>query len=233
MLTRFRRPIRQRIALALHLIILTLSGLFATGMLLLVFWFEHTLFYNHLHSDLARNINATSAAEAPLKHAQGDIQFYKLNLHDDGLLPEALRGFPEGDHEVVVGPDAFHLMVRHRPPWSYVLIQDQSEFERYEILLYSGVIVAVLLVWGIGYRLSKRIADQILRPVTQLARAVTDPPQAASMPARRSRHPGPGGRSVRAADLPAAAARTAVHRQRQPRAAYPDDGDPGGLRPAP
>ena len=182
--TKFRRPIRQRIYLALHLMILVLSGLFTVGMLLLVFWFEHTLFYNHLYNDLERNIAVTADAPPPLVRQQGDITFYKLNLHDDAALPEGLRGYPEGDHEVLLDDAAFNLFVRHRAPWTYVLVQDQSEFERYEILLYSGVIIAVLLIWGVGYRLSNRIADQILLPITQLADAVTETTNLAIAPRR-------------------------------------------------
>ena len=172
MSSKFRYPIRARLQWSLTLLIAALSGMFALAMLLLVFWFEQTLFYNHLSSDLNKYIAAYQDVNEQLVKPQGDITFYKLTSEEDSLLPRQFQGYAEGNHEILSNDGSFHLFVRYRTPWMYVLVQDQSEFERYEIVAVAGVIVGVLLIWILGHFVSRRIAEQILQPVIQLAAAV-------------------------------------------------------------
>lgn len=172
MTTKFHYPIRTRLQWSLSLFIVTLSGMFALTMILLVFWFEQTLFYNHISSDLEKYIIAYQDVDERLVEPQGDTTFYKLASDEDALLPEQFQGYAEGNHEILLSDSAFNLFVRYRGPWVYVLVQDQSEFERSELIAIAGVILGVLLIWCLGHVVSGRIAAKILQPVIQLAAAV-------------------------------------------------------------
>lgn len=161
--------IKSRLQLALNLVIVTTSSLAAVGMVLLIFWFEDTLFYNHLQSDLSDQIRNHQTVTTPLLLPMTDTTYYKLPKSDQRLLPEVFRGYPQGGHEVLLPDKAYNLFVRHDGDWVHVLVQDQSEFERYELMVFAGGGFGVLLVWGLGFVLSRRLSRQILEPVSRLA----------------------------------------------------------------
>ena len=169
--------IKSRLQLALNLVIVAISSLAALGMVLLIFWFEDTLFYNHLQSDLTDQIHNHQDVTTPLVLPMTDTTYYKLPRSDQQLLPEMFRGYPQGGHEVLSANKAYNLLVRHDGAWVHVLVQDQSEFERYELLVFVGVGFGVLLVWGLGFVLSRRLSRQILQPVSRLAAEVGRLPQ--------------------------------------------------------
>ncbi|MFD1009001.1 sensor histidine kinase [Oceanisphaera ostreae] len=169
--------IKSRLQLALNLVIVATSSLAAVGMVLLIFWFEDTLFYNHLQSDLSDQIRNHQRVTTPLVLPMTDTTYYKLPRSEQQLLPEMFRGYPQGGHEVLSANKAYNLLVRHDGDWVHVLVQDQSEFERYELLVFVGVGFGVLLVWGLGFVLSRRLSRQILQPISRLAAAVASLPQ--------------------------------------------------------
>lgn len=172
-----RLTIRARLQLTLNLMIVTISLLAAAGMVMLVFWFEDTLFYNHLQSDLKDHVHNHQAVTQPLVLPMTDTTYYKLPKNDQTLLPAAFRGFPPGGHEVLLGNHAYNLFVYHEAGWSHLLVQDQSEFERYEQLLFTGIGASVLAIWCLGFLLSRRLSDQILKPVATLAQEVAHLPE--------------------------------------------------------
>ncbi|MBU3825459.1 MAG: HAMP domain-containing histidine kinase [Candidatus Oceanisphaera merdipullorum] len=172
-----RLTIKARLQLALNLVIVTTSLLAAAGMVQLVFWFEDTLFYNHLQSDLTDHIHEHQAQLEPLVLPMTDTTYYKLVKNDQQLLPEAFRGYPQGGHEVLLGNKAYNLLVRDELGWIHVLVQDQSEFERYELIMFTGIGIGVLLIWWLGFVLSRRLSQQILKPMAALAQEVAHLPE--------------------------------------------------------
>ena len=172
-----RLTINARLQLTLNLVIVAMSLLAVAGMVLLVFWFEDTLFYNHLQSDLLDHMHNQQNVSQPLVLPMTDTTYYKLPILDQQLLPEAFRGYPVGGHEVLLGDKAYSLIVRHDGGWTHVLVQDQSEFERYEQLIFSGIGVSLLVIWLAGFWLSRRLSLQILRPVATLAHEVAHLPE--------------------------------------------------------
>lgn len=164
--------INARLRWGLNLLIVSLSLVAAVAMVLLVFWFERSLFYNHLHSDLLDQVRAHASLEQPLVLPMTDTTYYKLPAEQQTLLPEAFRGYPEGGHEVLLADGAYNLFVHYEPGWEHVLVQDQSEFERYELRVFGGAGLAVLGVWILGFWLSRRLSRQILQPVSRLAEEV-------------------------------------------------------------
>lgn len=164
-----RLTINTRLQLALNLVIVTASILAATGMVLLVFWFEKSLFYNHLQSDLLDHVHNQQVIEQPLVLKMTDTTYYKLPRNDMSLLPKQFQGYPEGGYEVLSEGEAYNIFTHKEPYWIHILVQDQSEFERYEVMAFSGIAIGIILIFGLGFILSKRLSRQILSPIKSLA----------------------------------------------------------------
>lgn len=168
-----RLTIQSRLLLVLNLLIVSITILASVAIVLLVFWFEHTLFYKHLDSDLRDHIHSYHSVAGPLVQPMSDTTYYKLPLQDLRLLPEPFRGYPQGKHEVLLGDRAYNLLAFSQDGWLHVLVQDQSEFERYEQLVSIGMMAGILLVWCGGYLLSRRLAQRIMQPIANLVRDVS------------------------------------------------------------
>lgn len=164
-----RLTINTRLQLALNLVIVTASILAVTGMVLLVFWFEKSLFYNHLQSDLLDHVHNQQVIEQPLVLKMTDTTYYKLPRNDMSLLPKQFQGYPEGGYEVLSEGEAYNIFTHKEPYWIHILVQDQSEFERYEVMAFSGIAIGIILIFGLGFILSKRLSRQILSPIKSLA----------------------------------------------------------------
>lgn len=164
--------INARLRWVLNLLVVALSLLAAGAVVLLVFWFERSLFYNHLQSDLLDQVRINRHLDQPLVLPMTDTTYYKLHPDRPALLPEPFRDYPQGGHEVLLADGAYNLFVHHQDGWQHVLVQDQSEFERYELRVFGGLVFGVLAVWGLGFWLSRRLSRQILLPVTRLAEEV-------------------------------------------------------------
>jgi len=145
-----RLTIQSRLLLVLNLLIVSITILASVAIVLLVFWFEHTLFYKHLDSDLQDHIRSYHSVAGPLVRPMSDTTYYKLPQQDLSLLPKAFRGYPQGKHEVLLGDRAYNLLVLADDGWLHLLVQDQSEFERYEQLVVVCMTAGILLVWGGG-----------------------------------------------------------------------------------
>lgn len=168
-----RLTIQSRLLLVLNLLIVSITILASVAIVLLVFWFEHTLFYKHLDSDLRDHIRTYHSVAGPLVRPMSDTTYYKLPQQDLSLLPKAFRGYPQGKHEVLLGDRAYNLLVLADDGWLHLLVQDQSEFERYEQLVVVCMTAGILLVWGGGYLLSRRLAQRIMQPISNLVRDVS------------------------------------------------------------
>ncbi len=96
-----------------------------------------------------------------------DISFY---VDDD--IPPAFRHLPNGIHEIETGETEVHLVVRDIGQQRFVVVDDTSDFENTELLIFIslgvGFVTSILLSIGLGLASAKRI----VAPVTALAAAV-------------------------------------------------------------
>lgn len=164
----YRSSLAQRIAIAFTLMTLLVATTFAAGVILAAHLVEERLISAELSTDLDMLLKARDLGDLNrLTHP--DQSLYVADLRDLQVLPEALRELGEGFHEVFPGPFAYHAIVRDIGGRRYILLQDQSDFERREELMYSivavGVVSSVLLAALLGWLLARRV----LAPVRRLA----------------------------------------------------------------
>lgn len=167
----FKPSLAQRIVIGFVLMTLLVAGAFAVGMMLTVHVVEERLLSAELDRDLDLLLKMDSMDEWRAR-PQADQLFYFTDGPEEFALPADLQGLAEGFHEVFRGELAYHAIVRLVGERRYALLQDQSDFERREQLLYLivavGFVASLLLAALIGWLLARRV----MAPVARLARQV-------------------------------------------------------------
>lgn len=168
---RFKPSLAQRIVIAFALMSLLVAGTFAVGTVATIHVVEERLLSAQLGRDLDRLLKMESMDEWRAQ-PRPDQQFHFTGGVEEFALPVDVAALGEGFHEVFRGEQAWHAMVRQVDGRRYVLLQDQSDFERREQLIYVVVVVgflsSVLLAMGLGWLLARRV----MAPVSRLARQV-------------------------------------------------------------
>lgn len=168
---RFRARLAQRIVAAFALMSLLVGGAFALGTVIAVHVMEERLLSAQLGRDLDRLLKMDTMDEWRAQ-PRPDQLFHFTAGEEEFALPTDLVELDEGFHEVFRGEQAWHAMVRLVDGRRYVLLQDQSDFERREQLMHvvvvAGFLFSVLLAIFLGWLLARRV----LAPVARLARQV-------------------------------------------------------------
>jgi signal transduction histidine kinase len=87
-------------------------------------------------------------------------------------LPKDLRHLDPGFHEVFREQLSYHAMVEVVDGRRYVLLQDQSDFEERERVLFAVVLVGFVLSLALAVFLGWILARKVMAPVVRLARQV-------------------------------------------------------------
>lgn len=167
----YRSGLAQRIVIAFVLLTLVVAGSFAGGIILTIHAMEERLLSDDLGGDLDGLLHMDSMEEWRNKPQVNQLFFFSGGP-GEFALPAELAGLTEGFHEVFLPYGSYHAMVRVLDGRHYVLLQDQSEFERREELIYVVVVVGFLLSLISAGLLGWLLARRVLAPVIQLARQV-------------------------------------------------------------
>lgn len=166
-----RQRLSQRIVFAFVLMSLLVAGAFAIGTILTIHLVEERLLSAELGSELDRLLQVETVDEWRAEPQPGQL-FYFSGGHDEFAMPPDLAGFGEGFHEVFRGEQSFHAMVRIVGDRHYILLQDQSDFERREQTIYvvitCGFIGSLLLAALLGRLLARRVMEPVIRLASQV-----------------------------------------------------------------
>ncbi len=165
------QPLLRRIVIAFVLMTLLVAGSSASGIFFIIHQVEERLLSSELSRALDRLLQMDSMDEWR-SHPRPDQLFYFSGGHAGFALPADLQVLAEGFHEVYRDGHWWHGYVRSVEERHYVLLQDQSDFERREQLIYqamlAGFCASLLLAALLGWLLARRVME----PVTRLAREV-------------------------------------------------------------
>lgn len=167
----FRSGLAQRIVIAFIVLTLVVAGSFAVGIVATIHLVEEQLLSDDLGGDLDSLLKMDTMEEWRNKPQINQLFFFSDGPAEFALPPD-LAELDEGFHEVFRGEDSYHAMVRMIEGRHYVLLQDQSDFERREEIVYAVVIVGFLLSLVSAGLLGWLLARRVLAPVIQLARQV-------------------------------------------------------------
>ncbi|CAD5107836.1 sensor histidine kinase [Zestomonas carbonaria] len=167
----FKLSLSRRIVIAFVLMSALVAGTFALGIVEAVHVVEERLISRELGGDLDRLLRMETMDEWRLR-PEPDQLFYFSDGQNDFALPDDLKDFGPGFHELFRGDLSYHAFVRVVDGRTYVLLQDQSEFEKREQLLFAVVWVGFLFSLALAMVLGWLLARKVIEPVVRLSRQV-------------------------------------------------------------
>ncbi|MDB6144009.1 MAG: histidine kinase [Pseudomonas sp.] len=167
----FKQSLAQRIIIAFALMSALVAGSFALGIVATVHLVEEKLISSGLGGDLNRLLLMDSVSDWSHR-PEPDQLFYFSNGRGDFALPRDLRHLEPGFHEVFRENLSYHAMVEIVDGRRYVLLQDQSDFEERERVLFAVVLVGFVLALALAVFLGWILARRVMAPVVRLARQV-------------------------------------------------------------
>lgn len=167
----FKQSLAQRIIIAFALMSALVAGSFAVGIISTVHLVEEKLISAGLGGDLNRLLLADSVSDWSHRPKQDQL-FYFSNGPGDFDLPQDLRHLEPGFHEVFRGPLSYHAMIEVVEGRHYALLQDQSDFEERERVLFAVVLVGFVMALALAVFLGWVLARRVIAPVSRLARQV-------------------------------------------------------------
>lgn len=167
----FKQSLAQRIIIAFALMSALVAGAFAVGIVATVHLVEEKLISAGLGGDLQRLLLMDSMDDWSHR-PEPDQLFYYSGGRGDYALPKDLRHLSSGFHEVFRGDLSYHAMVEIVDGRRYVLLQDQSDFEERERILFAVVMVGFVLSLALAASLGWLLARRVMAPVIRLARQV-------------------------------------------------------------
>ncbi|MDU9036795.1 sensor histidine kinase [Pseudomonas corrugata] len=167
----FKQSLAQRIIIAFALMSALVAGAFAMGIVATVHLVEEKLISSGLGGDLQRLLLMDSVSDWSHR-PEPDQLFYFSGGQGDFELPKDLRHLEPGFHEVFREQLSYHAMVEIVDGRHYVLLQDQSDFEERERVLFAVVLVGFVLSLALAVFLGWILARRVMAPVVRLARQV-------------------------------------------------------------
>jgi signal transduction histidine kinase len=167
----FKQSLSQRIIIAFALMSALVAGAFAMGIIATVHLVEEKLISAGLGGDLQRLLLMDSVSDWSHR-PEPDQLFYFSGGPGDFELPKDLRHLDPGFHEVFRDQLSYHAMVEIVDGRHYVLLQDQSDFEERERVLFAVVLVGFVLSLALAVFLGWVLARKVMAPVVRLARQV-------------------------------------------------------------
>ena len=171
--TRFRPGLRLRVALVLALACLLVSATLGITLYAASEEMEDALVRQILDEEMEFLVQRHRDEPGYVPTQGSNLKSYIVrNAQEQAQVPELIRGFGPGIHEIFVGIEETEVLVREVAGTRYVVAYEvglhQTRERSFKILVVIAVVVAELAALGLGYWLSGLLVAQI----TNLARAV-------------------------------------------------------------
>lgn len=162
-----KQPFARRIVIAFTLMTLVVSGTFSLGIVAVVHFIEEHLVTQELSRELDSVLNDVMVhGDTPRLDAA--TRFFASN-QPGYAIPDAFQGLGEGFTEVIRNDDAYYVYQREVDGASYLLVEEQHEFEARENALFmvvlAGFVLSIAGAWGLGFLMAKKV----MAPVSRLA----------------------------------------------------------------
>lgn len=165
-----KQPFEQRILIAFVLMTMVVSGLFSLSIVGVVHFIEEHLVSQEMSRELGETLNEDIRRGRPPR-LDSSTRFFSSD-HAAYAIPAEYGGLLEGFNEVVSGDEAFYVYVQKINGQTYMLVQEQHEFEARENALFNvvlaGFLLTVIAAWGLGLMMARKV----MAPVSRLAQQV-------------------------------------------------------------
>jgi signal transduction histidine kinase len=168
---RGRSSLRSRILLAFVIAGAVMGPLLATALLWLTYELEERAVAKIASARLEEVVQRPD--DFALKEAVPGVRV--LTNFSTTAFPAAMFSLPDGVHEYETREDAWFIALRTTPAGRYAVVEDITALERRERLtvltVLAGTLLAILLAWGLGARLSRRLVAPLVQLSEGVARA--------------------------------------------------------------
>jgi len=165
-----KQPFARRILIAFVLMTTLVSGVFSLSIVALVHFIEEDLVSKEMDRELNKVLHEDIQQEQPPR-LDSMTRFFS-SAQPQYAIPELFSGLPEGFNEVVDGTNAFYVYSRKTNGQTYLLAQEQHEFEAREQALFyvvlAGFLLTVVGAWGLGLIMARKV----MAPLSRLAQQV-------------------------------------------------------------
>lgn len=165
-----KQPFERRILIAFVLMTAVVSGLLSLSIVAVVHLVEEHLVSEELQRELNKVLHDDLRSGRPPR-LDSDTRFFASD-QPGYAIPEQFSGLNEGFNEVVDGAEAFYAYVQQINGQTYLLVQEQHEFEAREHVLFNivlaGFFLTLLGAWGLG----RVMARKVMQPISRLAKQV-------------------------------------------------------------
>lgn len=165
-----RQPFVRRILIAFVLMTALVSGVFSFSIISVVHFIEEQLVSETLNRELNKILYEDLKQGRPPR-LDSSTHFFASNL-PEYAIPTQYSNLEEGFTEVVSEDDALYVYVKKINGDTYLLVQEQDEFEARERALFNvvlaGFLLAVIGSWGLGLITARRV----MTPISRLAHQV-------------------------------------------------------------
>lgn len=167
----FKQSLARRILIAFVLMTALVGGTFSMGIIEVVHVIEEQLISRDLNNELNR-VLTQNIYQGKVPALDSDTRFYSSDSSTPYAIPESLANLQLGFHEVFEGDNSYHALVRETDGHRYVMLQDQSDFEAREQVLYRvvmvGFVLSVLLALLLGWVLARKVIEPVVRLAGQV-----------------------------------------------------------------
>lgn len=165
-----KQPFRRRILIAFATMTILVSGVFSLSIVAIVHLIEEHLVSEELALELGVVVHQDlKSGQEPRLDSR--TRFFASN-YPQYAIPQRYADLPEGFSEQLEGERAFYIFTQLINGDRYLLVQEQSEFEKREQVLFNvvlaGFLLSVLGALVLGWFMSERV----MRPVSKLANQV-------------------------------------------------------------
>lgn len=168
-----RQPLKKRIVIAFFLMTLVVAGVSSIGIFFIVHALEEHFVSQGLSDNLQEIINNQMSRERIMRLNQ-DTDFYTTNAQVQYPIPEQFKEVKPGFSEILLrNGNAYYIYKRSIEHQDYLIVKDQTEFEKREHILLLVVFLGFVVSLIFAYVLGKLLANRILAPVIKLARQVS------------------------------------------------------------
>ena len=165
-----KQPFARRILIAFVLMTTLVSGLFSLSIVAVVHFIEANLVSDELDRELSKVLQE-DILKGRSPRLDAATQFFSSE-QPQFKIPELFSNLPEGFSEIVEGTDAYHVFSRKENGQTYLLTQEQQEFEAHEQALFNvvlaGFLLTVVSAWGLGLIMARKV----MAPLSRLAQQV-------------------------------------------------------------
>lgn len=165
-----KQPFARRILIAFVLMTTLVSGLFSLSIVAVVHFIEERLVSEEMSRELSEVLHEDLKQGQPPR-LDSSTRFFASNLAGYSV-PEQFSGLGKGFAEVVDGEQAFYVYTQVIDGQSYLLVQEQHEFEAREQALFNVVLAGFLLTVIGSLGLGLVMARKVMAPVSRLAQQV-------------------------------------------------------------